>query len=72
FVLITIITAIIGFTTLNLTGLIGIIGGILGGLIIAISVKFNMKYATGDVLGASNEFARMTSFLAMLIAFIWV
>jgi adenosylcobinamide-GDP ribazoletransferase len=72
FVLITIITTIIGFTALNLTGMIGIVGGILGGLIIAISVKFNMTYATGDVLGASNEFARMTSFLAMLVAFIWI
>jgi adenosylcobinamide-GDP ribazoletransferase len=71
-VLITAITAIIGFLSLNVVGLIGIVGGILGGLLVAVAVRINMKYATGDVLGASNEVARMTSILAMIIAFTWV
>ncbi len=71
-ILIASITAIIGFLALNIVGLIGIIGGILGGLLVAIVVKINMKYATGDVLGASNEVGRMTAILAMILAFNWI
>ncbi|MDP2836558.1 MAG: adenosylcobinamide-GDP ribazoletransferase [Methanobacteriaceae archaeon] len=72
FILITLITSIIGLLALNWVGLIGILGGITGGLITALYVKINMKYATGDVLGASNEVARMTAILAMILAFIWI
>ena len=72
FVLIAALNIIIGLLAFNLVGAIGIIGGIIGGLFIGIAVKINMKYATGDVLGASNEVARMTSFLAMILAFNWI
>lgn len=65
-------TTIIGFLSLNVVGLIGIISGILGGFLVAVVVRINMKYATGDVLGASNEVARMAAILAMIMTFKWI
>ncbi|MDL2246990.1 adenosylcobinamide-GDP ribazoletransferase [Methanobrevibacter sp. OttesenSCG-928-K11] len=50
-------------------GIIGILGGVFAGALIALIAKYNFNVATGDVLGASNEFGRMISLLAMVILF---
>ncbi len=71
-IIISIITLIIGFLALQWVGIIGIIGGILGGLFMGALARRSMGWATGDVLGASNEIARMSSLLTMLLAFIWI
>jgi adenosylcobinamide-GDP ribazoletransferase len=59
-----IITSTLGFLLFNILGLVGITMGLLSGVIIAIICKKNFKWATGDVLGTSNEVARM---LALVI-----
>ena len=40
--------------------------GILSGVLIALIAKKNFKWATGDVLGTSNEVARMLALLIMV------
>jgi adenosylcobinamide-GDP ribazoletransferase len=70
--IISIITLIIGFLAIQWVGMIGIIGGILGGLFMGALARRSMGCATGDVLGASNEVARMTALLSMVLAFIWI
>jgi len=66
------LSLIIGFSLLKYHGLIGILGSIIGGLLIGTIARKNFKYTTGDVLGASNEFNRMTTLLSLLIALNWV
>lgn len=61
-----IITSAIGFLIFNITGLLGICAGLIAGFIIAFIARKNFKWATGDVLGASNEVARMLSILIMV------
>ncbi|MGC9516450.1 MAG: adenosylcobinamide-GDP ribazoletransferase [Methanomicrobiales archaeon] len=70
--LISFITVIISFFTIGLVGIIGILGGILGGILVGILARNNFGYATGDVLGASNEIGRVFSLLAVILAFIWI
>lgn len=65
FVLSFIVALSIGFLTFNFMGVLGVIGGSIGGAFIAIIVRKNLKWATGDVLGASNEFSRMLSLVVM-------
>ncbi|KZX09885.1 adenosylcobinamide-GDP ribazoletransferase [Methanobrevibacter filiformis] len=62
------ITAIISYLILSYAGVFGILGGMLGGGIVAYISKKQFKIATGDVLGASNEIGRMISFVLMIIA----
>jgi adenosylcobinamide-GDP ribazoletransferase len=61
-----ILTSAVGFLAFNTLGIIGIIAGLLSGVLIALIAKKNFKWATGDVLGASNEVARMLSLLIMV------
>jgi adenosylcobinamide-GDP ribazoletransferase len=63
-----ILTSAIGFLAFNTVGIIGVTMGILSGGLIALIAKKNFKWATGDVLGTSNEVARM---LALLIMVVW-
>jgi adenosylcobinamide-GDP ribazoletransferase len=63
-----ILTSAIGFLAFNTVGIIGVTMGILSGGLIALIAKKNFKWATGDVLGTSNEVARM---LALLIIVVW-
>jgi adenosylcobinamide-GDP ribazoletransferase len=63
-----ILTSAIGFLAFNTVGIIGVTMGILSGGLIALIAKKNFKWATGDVLGTSNEVARM---LALLIMVAW-
>ncbi|MCK9150561.1 adenosylcobinamide-GDP ribazoletransferase [Methanobacterium alcaliphilum] len=69
---ISIITGLIGFLALNITGILGILGGIIAGIVMAILAKREFGLATGDVLGASNEVGRMLGLLIMIISFIWI
>lgn len=62
-----IISIILAILVGGLIGFIGVLGGILGGGIISLIAQKNFKMANGDVLGASNEFGRMTSLILMLI-----
>lgn len=64
-----IITLIIGFFALKIAGILGIIGGLAGGMIMALVARKKFTYATGDVLGASNEIARMIA-LVMMVSFL--
>ncbi len=66
FVFSFIVALSIGFLAFNLIGVLGVIGGSIGGAFIAIVVRKNLKWATGDVLGASNEFSRMLSLVVMV------
>ena len=60
-----VLSSAIGFLALNLTGVIGVIGGFLGGALIATVARRNFKWATGDILGTSNEIGRMLSLILM-------
>ena len=66
FLIILIICLGIGFFSLKTAGVLGIIGGLVGGLIIAVVAKIKFIYATGDILGASNEISRMISLIFMI------
>lgn len=65
FVLSFIVALSIGFLAFNFMGVLGVIVGSIGGAFIAVIVHKNLKWATGDVLGASNEFSRMLSLVVM-------
>jgi adenosylcobinamide-GDP ribazoletransferase len=61
-----IVTSALGFLIFNTTGIIGICAGLISGLIIALIAQKNFKWATGDILGTSNEVARMLALLVMV------
>lgn len=65
-----ILVSLIGFLTLNVIGILGIVGGMIGGVLVAAVSLKQFKYATGDILGASNEIGRAVSLLVMIIALI--
>ena len=67
-----VITCIIGFFLLNLVGILGIIGALIGGYLVAIIAKKHFKYATGDVLGASNEIGRAISLIVIIISLMYL
>lgn len=62
----TALTLLIGFLTLNITGILGIIGGLLGGIIMALVAKIKFRKTTGDILGATNEISRIFSLIFMI------
>jgi len=64
-----ILASSVGFLTLNVLGIIGITTGLLSGIIIALIAKKNFTWATGDVLGTSNEVARMLALVIMVTFF---
>jgi adenosylcobinamide-GDP ribazoletransferase len=67
-----ILVFVIGFLALNIVGIFGIIGGIIGGSLVATVASKQFKYATGDILGASNEIGRLVSLLVMTAALIYL
>ena len=64
----TVIIAVIAILLGNLVGLVGVLGAILSGIIIAIIARRNFVLANGDVLGMSNEVGRLFSLLFMSVA----
>ena len=67
-----ILMSIIGFLAINITGILGIIGGIIAGSAVAAVASKQFKYATGDILGASNEIGRLISLLVMTTILIYI
>ncbi|MCE5215355.1 MAG: adenosylcobinamide-GDP ribazoletransferase [Methanobacterium sp.] len=61
-----IIPLIIAYFTLGTLGIWGIVGGLAGGMIMALVARMKFTYTTGDVLGASNEISRMISLVFMV------
>jgi adenosylcobinamide-GDP ribazoletransferase len=61
-----IISLALGFLIFNTIGLVGITTGFLSGAIIAFMSKKSFIWATGDVLGTSNEVARMLALVIMV------
>jgi adenosylcobinamide-GDP ribazoletransferase len=61
-----IIPLIISYFTLGILGIWGIVGGLAGGIIMAIVARIKFTYTTGDVLGASNEISRMIALVLMV------
>lgn len=66
-----IFTISLGFIALKYTGIIGVIAGMVAGIIMVLITRRSFKYATGDILGASNEIGRMISLLVMVIFISW-
>ncbi len=66
-----IFTIILGFLALKYVGILGIIGGLISGIIMFLITRRSFNYATGDILGASNEVGRMLSLLIMVIFISW-
>jgi adenosylcobinamide-GDP ribazoletransferase len=67
-----ILTTMIGFFAINIIGILGITGGIIAGSLVAAVASKQFKYATGDVLGASNEIGRAVSLLLMTAILIYL
>jgi len=66
------IAGITGFFVLNLPGVLGITGALIGGYLVAEIAKKNFKYATGDILGASNEIGRAVSLIVIIISLMYL
>jgi adenosylcobinamide-GDP ribazoletransferase len=66
-----IFTLFLGYLALKYIGIFGILGGIIAGLIMFLITRKNFNYATGDILGASNEVGRMLSLLILVIFISW-
>jgi adenosylcobinamide-GDP ribazoletransferase len=61
-----IICLVLGFLIFNTIGMVGITMGFLAGIIVSSVTKKSFTWATGDVLGTSNEVARMLSLVIMV------
>ena len=68
----TVIVAIFAFLLGNLVGVVGVLGAVVSGIIIAIIARRNFILANGDVLGMSNEVGRLFSLLFMSIALYFI
>ncbi len=65
------ITFFLGFLACKVIGIFGIVGGVIGGIAVAVIAAKNFKSATGDVLGAANEISRMISLIIMTGMISW-
>ena len=68
----TIIVMLVAYLLGNLVGVVGVVGAMLSGLIIAIVARRNFILANGDVLGMSNEVGRLFSLLFMSVALFFI
>lgn len=64
----TVIVAIIAYVLAGFTGIAGVLGAIVSGIIISTIAKRNFVLANGDVLGMSNEVGRLFALLFMASA----
>ena len=60
-------TILLIYLLFDIMGTIGLVAGTLGGIVLALIVKKDMRYATGDLLGASNEIAKATTLVTIII-----
>lgn len=68
----TVVVAVIAYLIGGFAGIVGVIGAIVSGVIIAAIAKRNFVLANGDVLGMSNEVGRLFSLLFMAIALFFI
>ncbi|WP_405287120.1 adenosylcobinamide-GDP ribazoletransferase [Methanobrevibacter sp.] len=68
----TLIIAVIALLLGNFVGLMGVIGAIVSGLLIAVIARRNFVLANGDVLGMSNEVGRLFSLLFMSVVLFYL
>ncbi len=67
YILSTAIVTIIAYVIGGVAGIMGLLGAIAGGILIAFIAKHNFNVANGDVLGMSNEVGRLTALLFMAV-----
>ena len=68
----TVIVACIAFLIGDFVGVIGVLGAIVSGIMIAVIARRNFVLANGDVLGMSNEVGRLFSLLFMSVALYFI
>ena len=68
----TVLVGVIAFLLCGFVGIIGVLGAIVGGSIIAKIAKRNFVLANGDVLGMSNEVGRLFVLLFMAVALYFI
>ena len=68
-VILVIINSVIGYMILGLPGVCAIIVAVCTGLYLAHMADNKFGCVTGDIMGASNEIARVTSLIVLIIAF---
>ncbi|WP_299522928.1 adenosylcobinamide-GDP ribazoletransferase [uncultured Methanobrevibacter sp.] len=68
YILSTIIVGVIAYLVGDVIGIIGLVGAIVAGALIAFIAKRNFEIANGDVLGMSNEVGRLMALLFMSVA----
>ena len=67
-----VICTIIAYILGGFVGVIGVVGAIFAGIIIAVIAKRNFVLANGDVLGMSNEVGRLFALLFMSVALYFI
>lgn len=68
----TIIIGIIAGLLGNTVGMMGVVGAVVSGILIAVISRRNFVFANGDVLGMSNEVGRLFSLLFMSVALFYL
>ncbi|MBE6508829.1 MAG: adenosylcobinamide-GDP ribazoletransferase [Methanobrevibacter sp.] len=68
----TVIVACIAWLIGGLVGIVGVLGAMVSGFMIAIIARRNFVLANGDVLGMSNEVGRLFSLLFMAVALYFI
>lgn len=68
YIISTIVVGIISYLVGDIVGVIGLVGAIVAGALIALIAKRNFVIANGDVLGMSNEVGRLMALLFMAVA----
>lgn len=66
------ISTVIAVPLLWLSGVITLLAGIITSLVMVGIAHKHFKGVTGDVLGATNELARMISLIALLAGILWI
>lgn len=68
----TLIIGVIALLLGDLVGVVGVLGAIVAGVVIAVIARRNFVLANGDVLGMSNEVGRLFSLLFMSVALYFI
>ena len=68
----TLAVCVVAFLLGNFTGVLGVVGAVVSGIMITVIAKRNFVHANGDVLGMSNEVGRLFSLLFMVFALFFI